>query len=144
ERMVLDVDGEALLARHQAGALGDRPALQHAVHLQAQVVVQPPRRVLLDQVAVAARRLLLPAARLRRLLEIALLAVGLEAHQPALRRRSGLAACLAAFLGALREASALRRRASMRSTTFVSFGRFGALISRPSSLAFTSSASAWS
>src|SRR3546814_13121493 len=50
QRVVLDADGEALLAGHQARPLGDRPALQHAVHLQAQVVVQPPRRMLLDQV----------------------------------------------------------------------------------------------
>src|SRR3546814_3074296 len=40
QRVVLDADGEALLAGHQARPLGDRPALQHAVHLQAQVVVR--------------------------------------------------------------------------------------------------------
>src|SRR3546814_2174559 len=53
QRMVLDVHREALLAGDEARPLGHRPALQYAVHLQAQVVVQAPGRVLLDQVGVA-------------------------------------------------------------------------------------------
>src|SRR3546814_2854266 len=95
-----------------------------AVHLQAQVVVQPPRRMLLDQVAVAALGLRLLAARLRRRLEIALLAIGGERHQPALRRGAAAAffcfprpAFLAAFFGVFLPPpalppSALRRSAS--------------------------------
>src|SRR5690606_3009881 len=50
ERMILDMDGETLLAGNQAWALGDRPALERAVHLEAQIVVQAARRVLLDQI----------------------------------------------------------------------------------------------
>jgi hypothetical protein len=49
--MVLDMDGEPLLARHQARALGDGPALEHFVELEAEIVVQPARRVLLDDEA---------------------------------------------------------------------------------------------
>src|SRR5690606_8145429 len=46
--MVLDLDGQALLARTQRGPLGDRPALETAVHLQAEVVVARSRVVQLD------------------------------------------------------------------------------------------------
>src|SRR5690606_15005473 len=108
-----------------------RPALQHAVQLQPQVVVQPPRRVLLDQIAVAAGGFLLASARLRRRLEIAFLPIGVEAHQLALRR-SGAAfffvALRAAFFFVLFFVAvfladflppwpALWRSASIRSTT---------------------------
>ena len=56
ERMVLDVHGEPLVAGHQARAAGDGPARQRVADLEAEVVVQPPRRVLLhhEGVAVAA------------------------------------------------------------------------------------------
>src|SRR5690606_6854299 len=140
QRVVLDMDGQALLAGHQARPLGDGPALEDAIHLQAQVVVQAACRVLLDQIGIAAGRPGALAARLRRRLEVALLAIAVEAHQLALRR-----VCVSAlprlagraFLRVSPPAPALRRRASMRSTTFVSFGRLGALISRPSIFAFT-------
>ena len=48
ERVVLDVDGETLLTPGAATAPWDRPALEHPVHLEAQVVVEAPRGVLLD------------------------------------------------------------------------------------------------
>ena len=46
--VVLHVDGEAADLGVQAGSLGDRPAEQHAVELEPQVVVQAACGVLLD------------------------------------------------------------------------------------------------
>src|SRR5690606_41916209 len=40
ERMVLDMDGQPLFRRHKARAASDRPALEHAVHLQPEIIVQ--------------------------------------------------------------------------------------------------------
>ena len=48
ERVVLDGHRQALLARVGRRALGDGPRLEHAVDLEAEVVVQRARRVLLD------------------------------------------------------------------------------------------------
>jgi hypothetical protein len=48
ERVVLDLDGEPLLARVGRRALRDRPGLQDSVGLEPEVVVQRARRVLLD------------------------------------------------------------------------------------------------
>jgi hypothetical protein len=48
ERVVLDVDGEVLLARLERHALRHRPARERAVTLEAEVVVEPPRVVALD------------------------------------------------------------------------------------------------
>src|SRR4029079_14333150 len=56
DRVILDVYGQALLPRVQAGALRDGPAQQHAVQLQPEVVVQAGRGVLLDQVGPRAVR----------------------------------------------------------------------------------------
>src|SRR6185312_14231022 len=47
ERMVLHVHRHAPHVRIEARALGHRPALERAVELEAEVVMQPPRRVLL-------------------------------------------------------------------------------------------------
>jgi hypothetical protein len=47
-RVVLDHDGQALVLRIERGALWDGPGLEDAVDLQAKVVVQPRRSVLLD------------------------------------------------------------------------------------------------
>ena len=55
DRVVLDVDGQALLFRAHRRPLRHRPALEHPVHLEAQVVVEAPRRVLLDDEQSAAR-----------------------------------------------------------------------------------------
>ena len=48
ERMVLDLDGEPLLAGVEARSLRHRPALQDAVELETEIEVQPARLVLLD------------------------------------------------------------------------------------------------
>ena len=71
-RVILDLDGERLARRVEARPLGDRPADEHAVDLEAQVVVQTAGPVALDEEAVAAvgapRHL---ARRLGRLREVA-------------------------------------------------------------------------
>src|SRR2546426_142337 len=56
EGMVLDVDGQALFAVADRRALGHRPAREHAVDLEPQIVAEPPRRVLVDDEQVAVRR----------------------------------------------------------------------------------------
>ncbi len=48
ERVILDVHRQPLVGRVEAGPLRHRPALQHAVQLEPEVVVQAARRVLLD------------------------------------------------------------------------------------------------
>ena len=73
DRMILDVDGEPLVARHEARAARHRPAHHHAVELEPQVVVQPRRGVLLDDEAGCPCAARLPAARLRGDAEVALL-----------------------------------------------------------------------
>ncbi len=84
ERMVLDLDRQAFFVRVEARAFRDRPAFQNPVELQPEIVVQPPRRVLLDDVgqpfldprSTARGR----SGRLRRLPEIAFLSVEFEDH----------------------------------------------------------------
>src|SRR6185295_7415290 len=49
EGVVLDLDGETLVARFETRPLRNRPAAEHAVELQPEIVVQPPGRVLLDE-----------------------------------------------------------------------------------------------
>jgi hypothetical protein len=75
--MVLDVNGQPLLLGSERGALRHRPALEHAVHLQAHVVVQAAGGVLLDdeQPALAGAR---RAERLGRARGVALLPVVVE------------------------------------------------------------------
>src|SRR5581483_4316944 len=77
--VVLDVDRKPLVMRIEARAPRYRPALHHAVEFEPEIVMQAARRVLLHHKAVAlvAR---LTSARLRRFVEFALLAIGLEAH----------------------------------------------------------------
>ena len=52
ERVVLDVDGETLFRRIEARPPRHRPALQNAVELEPEIVVQPRRGVLLNDEAV--------------------------------------------------------------------------------------------
>lgn len=78
ERMVLGRHRQPLLAGDQARPLRHRPALQHAVHLQPEVIVQPPRRMLLDDIGIAASARRRLARRLRRPREIALGIIGVE------------------------------------------------------------------
>src|SRR5262245_39693660 len=74
ERMVLRAHRQPLVPRREAGAAGDGPAFQHTVELQAQIVMQPPRGMLVhhEQVATPALEL---AARLGGAREVALLMV---------------------------------------------------------------------
>ena len=51
ERMILDVDGEPLVRRIEAGALRHRPAFERSVELETEVVMQAAGRVLLHDKA---------------------------------------------------------------------------------------------
>jgi hypothetical protein len=77
ERMILGVHGQTLFAWDQARPLGDRPALENAIELKPEIVVQARRVVLLDAEAEAAARGDL-ALRLGGFLEIPLGVVGVE------------------------------------------------------------------
>ena len=77
--VILDMDGEPLVVGIEARAARDRPALHDAVEFEPQVVVQPGRVMLLDDIAVAARARL-AAARLGGNIELALFAVSFEPH----------------------------------------------------------------
>src|SRR5512145_225451 len=133
ERVVLGLYREALGRGIQARALRYRPALQRAIPLQAEVVVQSGRRVALDEEPQAFRGGLRNGrARLRRAREIALRVVFREgvlarhgsaaAARP--RPRHGVAIAARRFLGtagvgrlgprvlAARSARAARRRAA--------------------------------
>jgi hypothetical protein len=83
ERMVLDLHREPLLAWIEAWTLRHGPALEHATHLQAEIVMQPPRRMLVDDEK--QQRILAPTLRgapfrLRRLGKIAPAAIFKETH----------------------------------------------------------------
>ena len=124
DRVILDMHREPLVVRILARALRHRPAHQHAVPFQAEVVVQPARVVLLDQIAqLACPDLRGVALRLRGAREIALGVVFTQAvrQRAAIRRPSSAARVLRARLPALRLATcatrlcvALPRRASLR------------------------------
>ena len=73
ERVVLGLDGKALVLGVEREALGDGPGLEDAIELEAQVIVQARGGVLLDDKAgVLGGSDLRRSARLRRLREIAL------------------------------------------------------------------------
>src|SRR5262249_34843338 len=86
ERMVLDMDRHAPHAGIETGALGHGPALERPIELEAEVVVQAPRRVLLDheRERLSGRRD--HAARLGRGLEVAFAAVLRERRAHGIRR----------------------------------------------------------
>ena len=48
ERVVLDMDRQALLAGIEARPFRHRPALQHPVELEPEIIMQPARGMLLD------------------------------------------------------------------------------------------------
>src|SRR5262245_51778060 len=84
ERMILHLHGEALVGGVEAGPLGHRPALQGALELEPEVVVESAGRVLLDHEGARGRA---PprgrwglARRLRRGLEIALATILAQPH----------------------------------------------------------------
>src|SRR5699024_6783264 len=80
ERVVLDMNGKAFFGWHEAGAARDRPAFQYAIHLKAQIVMQPARIVFLHHEAFLRAGLAAGSLRLTGAREIALLAIGLERH----------------------------------------------------------------
>ena len=56
QRMVFDLDGQALFRRIEAGAFWDGPAYEDAVHFEAEIVVQARGVVFLDDEAMAGAR----------------------------------------------------------------------------------------
>ena len=77
EGMILDLDGQALVARVAGRPLGDGPGLEDTLVLEAKVVVQLARRMLLDHKAwIFCRCDGCLALRLRRLHKIALGVIG--------------------------------------------------------------------
>src|SRR5262249_11989346 len=90
QRMILDMHGQPLFAGNEAGPARDRPAFQDAVHLQAEIVMQPGGVVLLDDETGTAR-VGSASPGLRRDREVPLLAVGFQRHgrYPA-RRKAAL------------------------------------------------------
>jgi hypothetical protein len=79
--VILHVHGQPLFLRVHRRALGHRPALQDAVHLEPEVVVKTPRGMLLDDEALAGGE---PAASegLRRAVRVSFFPVGLELRRP--------------------------------------------------------------
>src|SRR5262245_37776586 len=74
--MILDLDGEALLAGIEGRAACHGPGLEHAIHLESEIVMQACRVVLLDDEARVLGLANASLARgLGRLLEVALGAV---------------------------------------------------------------------
>src|SRR5580700_2994382 len=139
DRMILDMDGEALFAGIEARPARDRPAFHDAVELEPQVIMQLPRRVFLNHITVAAA-FFLAATRLRRDAELSLLAVDFQCHVQLARLRRLLltaprlrdavleraARCLPRCAGAsppLRSERTERRSASIRLMTLL--GRSG-------------------
>src|SRR4029077_1165811 len=82
----LDVHGETFFAGIEARPARHSPAFHDAVELEPQIVMQPPRRMFLDHVTVAGA-LFLAATRLRRDVELSLLAVDFEGHVQLARLR---------------------------------------------------------
>src|ERR1700678_2928533 len=87
--MVLHPNRQPFIGRIQAGAFGDGPTFQHAIQFQAEVVMQPARRMFLNGINELPLGSADAATRLWSALELPLGAIGLQrvAHgQPALRR----------------------------------------------------------
>ena len=89
--VVLDVDGHAPGLAVEAGALRDGPADEHALDLEAEVVVQPGRAVALDDEP-PGRAGKVGRRRLRGLAEVTLAAVFLEGHVGSVPAEAGLRA----------------------------------------------------
>jgi hypothetical protein len=83
--MVLGHHREALVGRIEAGSLGHGPALEHALHLETEVVVEARGGVLLDAERPSLALSLL-ALRLRRDREVTLPVVFAESHRRLLSR----------------------------------------------------------
>ncbi len=93
ERMVLDMDGNALFRGIVAGAFRHRPAEQHPIEFQPEVVVQSSCPMLLDNEAQACWLLatLSPCGRFRGDAEVAFLFIALERRRR--RRPAALGPC---------------------------------------------------
>src|SRR2546421_39839 len=132
ERVVLDVNGEMLLAWLERHALRHRPARERSVAFEPEVVVEPARVVTLDHED-RILRLTFAGKRLAGLLRVALAPVLLEAHE--------------AFLARLRPPdffwvrSTDSRRAAIRSTTSPAGSSSAGGGTSPSALARSSSSS---
>src|SRR5207249_2918866 len=132
ERVILDVDGEVLLALLERHALRHRPARERAVALEPEVVMEPPRVVALNDED-RLFPLALAAERLWRLLPVALSLVFAEAHDAFLARERGrLFFCVR---------STDSRRADIRSTTSPSSWGSGSGSAFPFALARSRSSS---
>src|SRR5690606_10078305 len=90
--MILDVHGQPLVRRVEAGALGDGPALERAVELEPEVIVQAAGVVALDVITEFAAWSGDFAARFRGLPEVAFFPVAIQSHgvQPAAARGARL------------------------------------------------------
>ena len=82
ERVVFDMNRQALLARIEARPFRHRPALQHPVEFEPEIVMQPARRMLLDDKGQGPSRALRRrrAGRLGGFREIAFASVFAERH----------------------------------------------------------------
>src|SRR5262249_38065093 len=79
DRMILGLNGKTLLAGNEAWAAGDRPTLHHPIKLEPEIIMQAPRRVLLNDKSISFAACGSPA-RLRRHVELAFLVVKLKTH----------------------------------------------------------------
>ena len=83
DRMILNLDRKPLLAGNETRAAGHRPALHYPVEFEPQIVMEPPRRMLLDDEGERGAGLLMrgrDARRLRRFAEIPFASVFFERH----------------------------------------------------------------
>ena len=82
ERVILGLDGQPPVCGIERRSLGHRPGRQHALHLEPEVVVQPPGVVFLHHEAISTAFLSLSAG-FRRRMELPLPAVLVErSHGP--------------------------------------------------------------
>ena len=81
EGVILDLHGQALDLRTDRRALRDGPALEHPVHLQTEVVVEPPGGMLLDDEEAPRPRPPAPEG-LRGAVRVALPPVGVQLRRP--------------------------------------------------------------
>ena len=83
ERVIFDLYCQPFDARIETGPFRQGPALQHAIHLQAEIVMQPPRCMLLNDEAQSRMPALIRryfAARFRGPGEVTFAAIFVEAH----------------------------------------------------------------
>ena len=84
DRMILDVHSKPFFARIEARPPRHGPALHHAIEFEAEIVMQPPRRVFLDHIAIS-DAVAFAAARLSGDAEFPFLTVKFEGHDASIR-----------------------------------------------------------